>query len=65
MGILKKLSDAFGRPKPHTSRQIAKQEVSGRISVDPLCSTYENVFPQVRPLIDELKIVRPYGISKY
>lgn len=64
MGILQKLSDAFGRPKPHTSRQIARQEVSGRLFVNPLCSTYENVFPQVRPLIDELKVVRPYGLGK-
>lgn len=46
------------------ARQIAKQEVNGQLFVNPLCSTYENVFPQVRPLIDELKIVRPYGVGR-
>lgn len=64
MGILQKLNDAFVRTKPRTSRQVARQEVSGRLFVSPLCSTYENVFPQVRPLIDELKVVRPYGLGK-
>ena len=47
-----------------STRQVAEQEVNGQLFVSPLCSTYENVFPQVRPLIDELKIVRPYGLSR-
>lgn len=46
------------------TRQVARQEVNGQLFVNPLCSTYENVFPQVRPLIDELKIVRPYGVGR-
>lgn len=41
-----------------------QQEQSGRIFVNPLCSTYENVFPQVRPLIDALKVVMPYGVGR-
>lgn len=60
----KKLRDAFGAARNQSSRQVAKQEVNGQLYVNPLCSTYENVFPQVRPLIDEMKIVRPYGVGR-
>lgn len=49
--------------KPNPSKHV-HQEQSGRLFVSPLCSTYENVFPQVRPLIDALKVVVPYGIGK-
>lgn len=42
-----------------------RQEQSGRIFVSPYCSTYENVFPQVRPLIDALKVVVPFGIGQH
>lgn len=49
--------------KTENSRTV-HQEQSGRIFVSALCSTYENVFPQVRPLIDALKVVTPYGVSK-
>lgn len=41
-----------------------RQEQSGRIFVSPYCSTYENIFPQVRPLIDALKVVMPYGVGR-
>lgn len=41
-----------------------RQEQSGRFYVSPLCSTYENIFPQVRPLIDALKVVMPYGVGR-
>ncbi len=64
MEIIKKIKDALGSNKTKSSQQVAKQEISGQLFVNPLCSTYENVFPQVRPLIDELKIVRPYGVGK-
>ncbi|MBP5470784.1 MAG: phage portal protein, partial [Candidatus Riflebacteria bacterium] len=32
--------------------------------LSPLCSDYEDVFAQVRPLIDEMKCVMPYGVSE-
>lgn len=40
------------------------QEISDRIRVNPICSDYENLFPQVRPLINEMKLVRPFGVDK-
>ena len=39
------------------------QEIANRLSVSPICSNYENLFAQVRPLIDEMKTVRPFGVS--
>lgn len=45
------------------SQRIA-QEIRNQFFASPLCSDYENMFAQVRPLIDEMKMVRPYGIGK-
>lgn len=45
------------------SQRIA-QEIRNQFFTSPLCSDYENLFAQVRPLIDEMKMVRPYGIGK-
>lgn len=39
------------------------QEIANRLSVAPICSNYENLFAQVRPLINQMKTVRPYGVS--
>lgn len=64
MGIIQNLRDAIQTRRSGRSQQVASQEVSGQLYVNPLCSTYENVFPQVRPLIDELKMVRPYGVGR-
>ena len=60
MGLLNRLTDAIsgGRNK------IAKQEVSGILRTNPLCSNYENMFAQVRPLIDEMKVVQPFGVGR-
>lgn len=41
-----------------------RQEVSNLLRVSALCSSYENLFAQVRPLVDEMKVVVPYGIGK-
>lgn len=59
MGLFQRLSDKKAR-----KQQVAVQEVSGHYRHSPLCSTAENVFAQLRPLVDELKMVQPYGISK-
>lgn len=45
------------------SQRIA-QEIRNQFFASPLCSDYENLFAQVRPLIDEMKMVRPYGVGK-
>lgn len=67
MGWIQKVKDAWnwqGRQTATSRTKVARQEVGGEIRISPLCSTYENVFAQVRPLIDEMKMVRPYGVGK-
>lgn len=44
------------------SRRIA-QELRSQLISSPLCSDYENLFAQVRPLINDMKMVRPYGVG--
>lgn len=55
----KRLIDATKR-----SKQAAVQETQGQIFVSSLCSNAENVFAQLRPLVDELKMVEPYGVGR-
>jgi len=63
MSIRSRISDAFGRGRKAKSREFAR-ELSYQLRLSPLCSDYENMFAQVRPLIDEMKTVLPYGIGK-
>lgn len=56
---LDNLKDAFRRKK---SRDFA-QELANQFFTSPVCSDYENLFAQVRPLIDEMKTVMPYGVT--
>lgn len=44
------------------SERIA-QEIRNQFYSSPLCSDYENLFAQVRPLINDMKLVRPYGVG--
>lgn len=60
MGILQRLNDAMGRK----GKTVVTQETTGQLFVNPLCSNYENVYAQVRVLVDELKTIVPYGLSK-
>lgn len=50
--------------KKAQGKQKAVQEVTGQQWHSPLCSTAENVFAQLRPLVDELKMVQPYGVGR-
>ena len=59
MGLISNFRDAVRRKK---SRDFA-QELSNQFFLSPICSDYENLFAQVRPLIDEMKCVMPYGIT--
>lgn len=59
MGWITSLRDATRRRK---SRNFAK-ELSNQFMLSPLCSDYENMFAQLRPLIDEMKTVMPYGVT--
>ena len=60
MSLFTRLQDAVRKKK---SRNFA-QELSNQFFLSPLCSDYENLFAQVRPLIDEMKCVMPYGVGK-
>lgn len=60
MGLISNLKDAVRRKR---SRDFAK-ELSNQFFLSPICSDYENLFAQVRPLIDEMKMVVPYGIGR-
>lgn len=60
MGAIQSLLDRLTR----RSKYVATQETGGQIRVNALCSNYENLFAQVRPLINEMKVVRPYGVGR-
>lgn len=60
MSLWTNLKDAFRRKK---SRDFAR-ELTNQFYSSPICSDYENLFAQVRPLIDEMKAVVPYGIGR-
>ena len=60
MSIFDRFRDANRRRK---SRDFAR-ELSNQFLLSPLCSDYENMFAQVRPLIDEMKMVMPYGVTE-
>lgn len=59
MQWLNNIKDALRRKK---SRDFA-QELANQFYTSPICSDYENLFAQVRPLIDEMKTVMPYGVT--
>lgn len=63
MSIRSRILDAFGRGKSDRARKFAT-ELNYQLRLSPLCSDYENLFSQVRPLIDEMKVVIPYGVGK-
>ena len=60
MGLINNIRDAVRRQK---SRRFAK-ELANQLYLSPICSDYENLFAQVRPLIDEMKSVMPYGVGR-
>lgn len=60
MGLFRRIRDDRRRQK---ATQV-KQEIANRLNVNPLCSDYENVFAQVQPLINDMKMVRPFGVGK-
>ena len=59
MGWMDRVRDVVRRKR---SRDFAR-ELSNQFFLSPLCSDYENLFAQVRPLIDEMKTVMPYGVT--
>lgn len=65
MALRQRLNDALNafRAGGRKTNTIV-QERTNQLRVNPLCSSYENVFGQVRVLIDELKGVRPFGVTE-
>lgn len=60
MGLFQRIRDDRRRQK---AVQV-KQEIANHLTLNPLCSDYENVFAQVQPLINDMKMVRPFGVGK-
>ena len=60
MGLFQNLRDAYRTRKAST----VTQEFANQLFSSPVCSDYENVFAQVRPLVDEMLTVRPYGVGR-
>lgn len=60
MGLFQRLRDASRRQK---ATQV-KQEIANQLVLNPLCSDYENVFAQVRPYVNEMKVIMPFGVGK-
>lgn len=60
MNPFKRIRDAIRRQKVNKTTQ----ELANQLFVNPLCSDYENVFAQVRPLINDMAVVRPYGVGR-
>lgn len=60
MGMIQRVRDAV---RGRRAAEI-KQEIANRLFINPLCSDYENVFAQVQPLINDMKMVKPFGVGK-
>lgn len=60
MGLFQRIKDDRRRSK---ATEI-KQEIANQLTFNPLCSDYENVFAQVQPLINDMKMVHPFGVGK-
>lgn len=65
---MSRLSEFLWHRQSEDARRAKAQEVSqeivGQIRLSPLCSDYENLFAQVRPLINEMILVRPFGVGR-
>ncbi len=53
----------FDRKVTKEQRSEVRQEIANQFRVNARISSYENLFAQVRPLIDEMKVVLPYGVD--
>lgn len=60
MGLIQRVRDDRRRRRA----TAVKQEIANQLVVNPMCSDYENVFAQVQPLINDMKMVRPFGVGR-
>lgn len=63
MNPFQRLRDAV-RSRRVSRASSVTQEFANHLFVNPLCSDYENVFAQVRPYINEMSLVQPYGVGR-
>lgn len=63
MNPFKKISDAIKGRRAKKAETIT-QELGNHLFINPKCSDYENVFTQVRPYVNEMAMVRPYGVGR-
>ncbi len=61
MSLRQRIGDAISGRR---TKQEIRQKESYQIHVNSLCSAYENLFAQVRPLINDMKSVIPYGVGR-
>ena len=59
MRLIDNFKDAVRRKK---SRNFSR-ELANQFFLSPLCSDYENLFAQIRPLVNEMKVVMPYAVT--
>lgn len=63
MGLIQQIRDARQQNRRQRASEVT-QEFRNALFSSPLCSDYENVFAQVRPLVDAMLGVRPYGVGR-
>ena len=63
MGLIQQIKDVAARNRRQRASEVT-QEFRNALFSSPLCSDYENVFAQVRPLVDAMVSVRPFGVGR-
>lgn len=63
MGLFQRLTDARQQKRREWAHQIT-QELGNWFKSSAICSDYENVFAQVRPYINKMIEVQPYGVGR-
>ena len=63
MGLIQTFRDVRQRSRATKASEVT-QEFKNQLFSSPICSDYENVFAQVRPLVDAMVQVRPYGVGR-
>lgn len=63
MGLFDRLRISRDYNRRQKAREV-KQEIANRLLINPICSDYENVFAQVQPLINDMKMIKPFGVGK-
>ena len=67
MSFIDRIVDARNaRQRNYRQQQATRvaQEIRQSFRLSPMCSDYENLFAQVRPLINEMKMVRPFAVNE-